>query len=136
MIKKVLITIVIIFSSIGYSHSNENYDWNNVILAIADVESGYNEKIISPCGKFVGYLQISKKLVDDCNKIAKYNKFTYNDRLSKEKSIEMFLFVQSHYNPENNIEKAIRLWKGGTGYSIKATNSYYKKVLSKLNKLS
>lgn len=136
MIKKILVFLIIILSSIGNSRANELYDWNKVILAIADVESGYNEKIVSPCGKFVGYLQISKVMIDDCNNIAKYKKFTYNDRFSKKKSIEIFYFVQSHYNPENNVEKAIRLWKGGTGYTVKSTNTYYKKVLNKLKKLT
>lgn len=135
MVKRFLVVLIIFLNSV-ISHANESYNWNNVILAIADVESGYNEKIVSPCGRFVGYLQISKVMIDDCNKIAKCKKFTYNDRFNKEKSIEIFYFVQSYYNPENDIEKAIRLWKGGTGYTKESTNSYYKKVLQKLNSLT
>lgn len=46
------------------------------------------------------------------------------------------MYLQSHYNPENNVEKAIRLWKGGTGYTVKSANTYYKKVLNKLKKLT
>ena len=29
---------------------------------------------------------------------------------------------------ENDIEKAIRMWKGGTSYTLASTEKYYKKV--------
>ena len=41
MAKRILVFLIIILSSIGNSRANELYDWNKVILAIADVESGY-----------------------------------------------------------------------------------------------
>ena len=44
----------------------------------------------------------------------------------------MFKLIQSYHNPENNIEKAIRAWNGGPKYSVRATNRYFKKVMSKL----
>jgi hypothetical protein len=50
-----------------------------------------------------------------------------------EKSKEMFLLIQKYFNPENNVEKAIRSWNGGMKYSIRATNKYYKKVLARMN---
>jgi hypothetical protein len=37
--------------------------------------------------------------------------------------------VQSYYNKSNNVEKAIRIWNGGPGYTIKGTNGYLKKVM-------
>ena len=58
--------------------------------------------------------------------------FTMNDRYSVAKSKEMFLLIQSYHNPMNSIEKAIRSWNGGIRYSVRATNKYYKKVMSKM----
>ena len=76
-------------------------NWNPVMDAIIQVESEGNPKAVS--GNSVGAMQKSK---------------------------EMFLLIQSHYNPENSIEKAIRSWNGGVKYSIRATNRYYKKVMA------
>jgi hypothetical protein len=89
-------------------------------------------------GNSVGVMQITPILVRDCNIILKKKKsnkrFTMADRYSVAKSKEMFLLIQSHYNPSNNIEKGIRLWNGGNNYSVRATNSYYKKVMRNLAK--
>jgi hypothetical protein len=78
-------------------------------------------------------MQITPILVKECNQILKAQKsekrYTMNDRYSVEKSKEMFLLIQSHYNKANSVEKAIRSWNGGPRYSIKGTNSYYKKVV-------
>ena len=71
---------------------------------------------------------------NDILKKQKSNKrYTLDDRYSVEKSKEMFLLIQKYFNPENNVEKAIRSWNGGMKYSVKATNKYYKKVLAKMN---
>ena len=47
-------------------------------------------------------------------------------------AVKMFLIIQKYYNPENSIEKAIRLWNGGVKYTVRATNRYYKKVLAQM----
>ena len=81
-------------------------------------------------------MQITPILVKDCNEILKKQKskkrFTMADRYSIAKSKEMFLLIQSYYNRENSIEKAIRSWNGGVKYSVRATNKYYKKVMAKM----
>ena len=107
-------------------------NWNPVMDAIIQVESEGNPKAVS--GNSVGAMQITPILVKDCNEILKKQKskkrYTMADRYSVAKSKEMFLLIQSHYNPENSIEKAIRSWNGGVKYSIRATNRYYKKVMA------
>ena len=112
------------------------FNWNPVMDAIIQVESEGNPNAVS--GNSVGVMQITPILVRDCNDILKKKKsnkrFTLNDRYSVEKSKEMFLLIQSHYNPANNVEKAIRLWNGGINYSVRATNRYYKKVMRHLSK--
>ena len=110
------------------------FNWNPVMDAIIEVESGGDAKAVS--GNSVGAMQITPILVKDCNNILQKKnstkRYTLADRYSVEKSKEMFLLIQSHYNPANNIEKAIRLWNGGVNYSVKATTRYYQKVMRKM----
>ena len=102
--------------------------------AIIQVESGGDSKAVS--GNSVGAMQITPILVKDCNNILQKQKskkrYTLADRYSVEKSKEMFLLIQSHYNPMNSVEKAIRSWNGGVKYSVRATNMYYRKVMDKM----
>ena len=116
------------------STKTSDVDWNPVMDAIIQVESEGNPKAVS--GNSVGAMQITPILVKDCNDILKRQKsskrYTMADRYSVAKSKEMFLIIQKYYNPENNIEKAIRLWNGGVKYTTRATNRYYKKVLAKM----
>ena len=114
------------------STKTSGFDWNPVMDAIIQVESEGNPNAVS--GNSVGAMQITPILVKDCNEILKKQKskkrYTMDDRYSVAKSKEMFLLIQSHYNPENCIEKAIRSWNGGVKYSVRATNRYYKKVMA------
>ena len=123
--------------SAGGSNKSTNtsgINWNPVMDAIIQVESEGNPNAVS--GNSVGAMQITPILVKDCNEILKRQKsskrYTMADRYSVAKSKEMFLIIQKYYNPESNIEKAIRLWNGGVKYSKKATNRYYKKVLARM----
>ena len=114
------------------SMNKSGINWNPVMDAIIQVESEGNPNAVS--GNSVGAMQITPILVKDCNEILKKQKskkrYTMADRYSVAKSKEMFLLIQSHYNPENSIEKAIRSWNGGVKYSVRATNRYYKKVMA------
>ena len=114
------------------SAKTSGVNWNPVMDAIIQVESEGNPKAVS--GNSVGAMQITPILVKDCNEILKKQKskkrYTMNDRYSVAKSKEMFLLIQSYYNRENSIEKAIRSWNGGVKYSVRATNKYYKKVMA------
>ena len=116
------------------SKTTSSFNWNPVMDAIIQVESEGNPNAVS--GNSVGAMQITPILVKDCNDILKKQKskkrYTMADRYSVSKSKEMFLIIQKYYNPENNVEKAIRLWNGGVKYTAKATNRYYKKVLAQI----
>ena len=116
------------------SAKKSGVNWNPVMDAIIQVESEGNPKAVS--GNSVGAMQITPILVEDCNIILKKQKskkhYTLADRYSVSKSKEMFLIIQKYYNPESDIEKAIRLWNGGVKYTLKATNRYYKKVLAQM----
>jgi hypothetical protein len=137
--RKILLSICIAFS-IGASAATAELEnkWEAVIKAISYVESASTANAVSPCGRYVGYLQISKILVRQCNIIAGYEKYTYNDRYNIEKSIDMFIEYQERYNPEGNIEKAIRLWNSGDLKCMQnksKTERYYQRVIKRYNTL-
>lgn len=134
-----LMALMMVTTALGGGNATKStktsgVNWNPVMDAIIQVESEGNPNAVS--GNSVGAMQITPILVKDCNVILKKKKskkrFTMADRYSVAKSKEMFLLIQSHYNPENNIEKAIRSWNGGVKYSVRATNKYYNKVMAKL----
>lgn len=138
LIKAVLTLTFMVCGLNALTQVNEEADtanarWETLICAISAVESSGNPNAVN--GKHVGFLQISPILVDECNRILKTKKYSYKDRYSKEKSIEMFNVFQNFYNPEHNIEKAIRMWNGGPRYRTGSTNGYFRKVMKVFNRL-
>lgn len=111
--------------------SSQSDYWENVMNAIIQVESSGNSKAKS--GSSVGAMQITPLLVAECNNILRSRRskkrYKLSDRLSVKKSKEMFLLIQSKYNPLRNIEQAIRSWNGGIHYSVKRTQRYLERVL-------
>ena len=120
----------------GDEQTTADFDWEPVMEAVIQVESGGNPNAKS--GNSCGAMQITPICVAQCNIILKARKskkrYSLKDRFDVAKSKEMFRLIQSFYNVENNIEKAIRSWNGGMRYSIKGTQRYYEKVMSYLNK--
>ncbi len=116
--------------------SSNEFDWNPVMEAIIQVESEGNPRAKS--GNSVGVMQITPILVAECNKILKRKnskkRYKLSDRYNISKSKEMFLLMQSVYNPLNSIEQAIRAWNGGNHYSVKRTQRYFEKVMKLLKK--
>ena len=132
--KKILMIVSMNLMVLATQAKTKGFNWDPVMDAIIQVESGGDSKAVS--GNSVGAMQITPILVKDCNNILQKQKskkrYTLADRYSVEKSKEMFLLIQSHYNPMNSIEKAIRSWNGGVKYSVRATNRYYRKVMDKM----
>lgn len=113
----------------------EEFDWMPVVEAIIQVESGGDDRAVN--GRSCGAMQITPVLVKECNLILEWQgseqpRYTLEDRFSREKTIEMFLLVQSYFNPSNDVEKAIRRWNGGPKYSMKATQRYFEKVMARM----
>lgn len=140
MIIRKIAKVVFIFSvfiTVGSVNVNarENgsadFDWNPVMDAITMVESGGNSHAVN--GPNCGAMQITPALVKDVNAILKQRgdnrRYTLNDRFNIKKSREMFVIIMSKYNPTNNVEKAIRIWNGGCGYTTRGTQRYYQKVM-------
>ncbi len=133
--KIVLLSMMMMISMPSISlagDENSDYDWTPVIDAIIQVESKGNPNARS--GIYCGVLQISPVLVQECNNILKRRgsskRFSLNDRFNVQKSKEMFVVIQSYYNPNHNVERAIRMWQGGCNYNVRSTQRYYQKVLS------
>ena len=135
--KVVFITLMInsFFLEANARNNGTKFNWEPLMDAIIQVESEGNSRAIS--GKSCGAMQITPILVEDCNSILKKRgikkRYTLNDRFSEKKSKEMFVLIMSHYNPSNNVERAIRLWNGGANYTKRGTQGYYNKVMRLYN---
>lgn len=135
--KVVFITLMInsFFIEANARDNGTRFNWEPLMDAIIQVESEGNSRAIS--GKSCGAMQITPILVEDCNSILKKRgikkRYTLNDRFSEKKSKEMFVLIMSHYNPSNNVERAIRLWNGGVNYTKRGTQGYYNKVMRLYN---
>lgn len=126
-----LIIMVSAVTNVSAASENNDFDWDLVVDAIIHVESRGNAWARN--GQYVGVLQMSPVVVKAVNQILQKRgsrkRYTLKDRYSEKKSREMFDIFMSYYNPGNNVEKAIRMWKGGTGYSVRATQKYYRTVM-------
>ena len=110
---------------------------NEIISAIMFVESSYNNFAYNPNEDAVGCLQIRRCMVDDINRILERKnsllRFSYNDRWSRKKSIQMFEIYRKYYNL-NTYEKIARCWNGGPNGLYKSTTTdYWNKVKTKIN---
>lgn len=135
-----IVTVIAVLTTAGTATANtngaKNFDWDPIMDAITQVESEGDANAKN--GNCVGAMQIAPILVEDCNNIlekrGEKRRYTLKDRFDVKKSREMFVIIQSQYNPTNNVERAIRLWNGGIRYKAKTTQRYYNKVMKELAK--
>lgn len=103
--------------------------------AIIHVESRGNANARN--GQYVGVLQMSPTVVKAVNQILKQKglkrRFSLADRYSVSKSREMFEIFMSYYNPNNSIEKRHKNVERRNGYSIRATQKYFRKVMQHID---
>lgn len=105
-----------------------------LIKAIAKQESNYGT-LDNLKEDAIGYLGIRKVFVDDVNRICKLKqapqRYTYDDRKDKRKSIEMFFIYHAWYVGKwwENYEVTSRNHNGGPkGYLKESTVIYWEKV--------
>lgn len=128
--------LILLFIFLANNVIYANDDYGKLIEAISIVESGQDPNKVSKNGKFVGLLQISKVVVEDCNRIIGNDIYDYSHRYDADKSIEMFLIIQNYYNPKKDLVKAIRIWNEGPSYNKKLKSTpYLKKVMYEYKKL-
>ena len=109
----------------------------NIMDAIMEVESSNNDSAYNASEDAVGCLQIRKCMVDDVNRILKRKRITYrysyNDRWSRDKSMQMFDIYCKYYRL-NTAEKIARCWNGGPrGMQNEMTVGYWERVMNKLD---
>lgn len=134
--RRLMLLPVIIVSTSALAAGSEAEYWSRVMNAIVQVESNGDTRATN--GICAGPMQISPIVVKECNGIMEALKsktrYTLADRFNLAKSKEMFLLIQSKYNPTRSIEQAVRTWNGGPDYSKKKTDRYYKKVMAEMKK--
>jgi len=111
---------------------NMTNNTTHLLSAIIHVESSDNDSAYCLSEDAVGCLQIRKTMVNDVNRILKRQKskqrFYYEDRWNRYKSIQMFDIFCNHYNL-NSAEEISRCWNGGPrGINNPATVDYWAKV--------
>lgn len=132
IVRLCILFIFVLTSQISASaNESSTFNWQPIIDAIIEVESNGDTRAKS--GNSVGAMQITPILVAECNNILRSRnqkkRYKLSDRFSLQKSKEMFLLMQSQFNQENNVEKAIRAWNGGNNFSKKRTQRYFEKVM-------
>lgn len=93
----------------GYTLTRED-TINAMALAFVKQESNFNHTAVSPCGQWVGCLQLSEIMVREANRIVGFDCFNYNDRYDRQGSYAIFRIVQQHHNPNLEIDRAIDIW--------------------------
>lgn len=105
-------------------------NWDRFVEAIIWKESRGNEMCVGDSGKAVGVLQIHPVMVREANRILRMRgedeKFTYEDRYSKEKSIEIFNVIQDYHNEDHDFMRALQIWNKNhpVSYSEQIMNKY------------
>lgn len=104
-------------------------DWQIFTQAIAWQESRWIDNAVGSAND-LGYLQITPIYVKEVNRLLAKRKsdvrYSLEDRLDRQKSIEMFNIMQDHYNPKHDKALAIALHnpKAGKSYKTNIMNKY------------
>lgn len=88
----------------------------NILYSIALRESSFDPDTFNRKDKSAGLLGERRIFVRDANRILGYNKFTYTDRYSLYRSIEMAIIVINHYVPDWDHKKICKRWNKGSNY--------------------
>lgn len=117
----------------GYAEEKHDgqskYNFNQLLDAIAIVESNNNPSAVGDNGRAVGAYQIHEIYVDDVNRILGKPYFSYADRWDAEKSRQMVYIYLNHYGRGKTTEAMARIHVGGPkGYKKKSTLRYWQKI--------
>lgn len=97
-------------------------DFDKLTLAIALTESRFQPDAVGKDDD-IGILQIRPVFVEEANRVSGLN-FRHEDAFDIDSSLAMFNAVQSHYNAEHDLDKAIRLHNKADWYRAKVLENY------------
>lgn len=97
-------------------------DFDKLTLAIALTESRFQPDAVGKDDD-LGILQIRPVFVEEANRVSSSN-FRHEDAFDIDSSLAMFNAVQSHYNAEHDLDKAIRLHNKADWYRAKVLENY------------
>lgn len=89
-------------------------EWQKLMLAIAFTESRFNPDAVGKAGDY-GCLQITPVYVREANRVSGAN-YCHEDAFDIEMSLAMFTAIQDEYNPQRDMELAIRLHNKSAAY--------------------
>lgn len=111
------------------SHEEEISDWERFTESVIWVESKGNPERVGDNGKAVGVLQEWCICIDEANRLLGYNRFSYEDRYDRERSIEVWNVIQGCRNPERDFKKACQIWNPTAG------DWYYERIMERFYEL-
>lgn len=89
-------------------------EWDIFVQALIFVESEGKPNAVGKTND-VGILQITPIYVREVNRILGEERYTLEDRVDVDKSLEMFAILQEYHNPDRDIDRAIHLHNPGAG---------------------
>ena len=95
---------------------NELSEWDMLILAISFTESRFKTDVVGK-NQDSGILQITPVYKDEVNRLYGTD-YSLDDAFTIEGSLEMFNLIQEHYNPNKDIDLAIRLHNKSPQYRV------------------
>lgn len=116
-------------TDIPSTNEEEISDWERFTEAVIWVESKGDPYCVGDKGKAVGVLQEWEICIDEANRLLGYNRFSYEDRYDRERSIEVWNTIQRYKNPERDFKKACQIWNPGAG------DEYYNRILERFYEL-
>lgn len=130
---------------------------NIIIPIIMSIESGGHKDPLNAEGDYwggkfhsLGCMQISKAVVDDCNRVQKETQFTYDDRKDKEKSFEMCRIYLTYWinryekntSKQATLEDYFKCWNGGCHWykktkpkTLENLNDYWNKAQKRMEEI-
>lgn len=95
-------------------HREELTEWDKLILAISYTESKFKTDAVGNSQDY-GCLQITPSYCAEVNRISGAN-FKHEDAFDIDSSLAMFDAMQSHYNPDHDIDMAIYFHNKSASY--------------------
>lgn len=103
-------------------HQDNLTDWQMLQLAIIYTESRFDPDALGS-SQDAGLYQMTPVYVAEVNRVAGTD-YAHEDAFDPDKAVAMFAAMQQHYNPERDIETAIRYHNRGAAYRRAVLDNY------------